>query len=195
MNVRPTRPQPQGTKQVPNLNPYPRPSVNITQTQSSLKRKATDCNVQFLTGPLPPAHNSNITMNLSCCVCLVSCSSAYTLWQHVEGCNHQAKLKWMQLNKSGEKQREHDQPRCDVCQILCMSKKSLDMHLIGKKHKAKLQKLELARINNGEKGMKILWCELCQVPCMNKNCFKSHLKGKKHTARVYAVEKKMKLKT
>ncbi|CAA2963268.1 zinc finger RNA-binding -like [Olea europaea subsp. europaea] len=172
--------------QVPTLNPCPRSRLNVIQTHSCLKRKATDCNVNI---------TNNLVRNLSCDLCQVSCSSALTLQQHVEGRTHQAKLKWMQLNKNGKEQNQHSQPRCDVCKIFCPDRTALDMHLKGKKHKAKLHELELGQKNGGENGAMILWCELCHVPCMNEDCFKSHLKGKKHIARVYNVKKKLKIET
>ncbi|KAL2455305.1 C2H2-type domain-containing protein [Abeliophyllum distichum] len=80
--------------QVPNLNPCLRPSVNITQPHSGVKRKTTDSS-------LPPVHNTNITnnyvRNLTCVVCQVSCSNAFNLKEHVKSRSHKAKLKWMQL--------------------------------------------------------------------------------------------------
>ncbi|CAI9757568.1 unnamed protein product [Fraxinus pennsylvanica] len=170
--------------QVPNQNPCPRSSVNVTQTHSSLKRKAADCDVNI---------TNNSVRNLSCDLCQVSCSSALTLQQHVKGRTHQAKLKWMQLNRNGKEQSQHGQPRCDVCKIFCTDKTALYLHLTGKKHKAKLHELELRQKNGGENGTKMLWCELCHVPCMNEDCFKSHLKGKKHIAHVYNVNTKMKI--
>ncbi|KAI3463927.1 hypothetical protein Pfo_020590 [Paulownia fortunei] len=173
--------------QVQKPNSYPRPSVP-TKPRSGLKRKATDSEQRLpCRNPSPSTSSSNMTKksveNLLCELCQVSCSSALTMQQHLNGRPHKAKLEWMQLKSRFTGDRK-GKPRCDVCQIWCTDGDGLDMHLKGKKHKAKLQELELVKKNGGGIiAKKPILCELCLVHSMNEELFKMHLKGRPHAAR------------
>lgn len=166
---------------------FPKPNIP-TRPRSGLKRKARG-DEQFLPrrNPSPSTSNDNMIKksvdNLLCELCQVSCSSALTMQQHVNGRPHKAKLEWMKLKRNSTENRK-GKPRCDVCQIWCSDRNALDMHFKGQKHKAKLQELELCKQNGGERiSKKPILCELCLVSCMNEDLFKMHLKGRAHVTR------------
>ena len=101
-----------------------------------------------------------------------------TMDQHLNGKNHNRKLKYGYPEKSAC-------AYCTLCETITRLKE-LDEHLSGKKHKRKFkEKSTMLHINSTDfiitdHTKMPYYCDLCQVPCGSQQAWYSHLNGKQH---------------
>lgn len=117
-------------------------------------------------------------LTFDCSMCSVQCKDQKALAAHLDGKQHQKKLKLAQGTKL----------HCNVCDLETTNQEVLDQHLAGKKHQKNVAKLgnvgkdPVLETNEKVKTDKseTFDCFICQVKCQCQKTFDAHLDGKKH---------------